>query len=384
MKVSIPNDFVSGETEPESEWVRMTESMVSEGVRNMLQNCGNVQPGQQLLIAFEPESFGYFDQAVIDQVRAGATQMGLAVSLVDVGFDAKEPSMDPALMQRIMAADIVVFLARLGDQLRFSEMPEGKTIINSYTLNAQLLGSAFASAHYEAFVALKTAVDRCVAAANRITVTCPAGTSIEGSPNLKNAPAEDTTLKRFPMSVFSPVPARGFSGKVALGGFLTGTGSRYYEDYTVEFDGQVLAILKHGMLAGFEGSPADVAKANAQYDRVSDLFKIDRNFVHSWHAGIHPGCGFPWDMRQDYDLWGGAAFGNPRILHFHTCGAYAPGEISWNVFDPTIDIDGIVLWDRGRFCADRLPEGPDILRRYPCAAEVFAHPDRNVGLVKAS
>ncbi|WP_146343842.1 hypothetical protein [Falsiphaeobacter marinintestinus] len=358
----------------------MTDSIQSDGVRNMLQNCGKAQPGQHLLVAFEPESHGYYDQKVVDLVSAEAAKMGLTVSRLDVGFDPHRPAMSQQLSKRIIDADIVVFLARLGDQLRFSEMPQGTTIINSYTLNAHLLQSTFASAHYDAFVALKTAVDRCIARSDQITVTCPAGTAFEGKSDLKGASAVDTTLRRFPMSVFSPVPAAEFSGKVALGGFLTGTGSRYYDKYTVEFDGQVFAIFENGRLSGFEGAPHDTAKANAHYDRVSSLFEIDRNFVHSWHAGIHPGCGFPWALQQDYLQWGGAAFGNPRVLHFHTCGAYAPGEISWNVFDPTIEIDGVRLWDHGRFRADRLEEGPGILDRYRCAAEVFENPDRNIGL----
>lgn len=360
----------------------MTEPSAATGVQNLLKHCAGARAGQQLLIAYEPERFGYFDADIVERLASEALKIGLHVDRIDVGFEAQNPCLRSELLQRMAEADVVVFLARLGDQLRFSEMPERTMIINSFTLNNFLLSSAFATDHYGAFVELKAAVDRCVARAEEISITCPAGTSVRGSPNLKAKPTQDTSLKRFPVSVFSPVPAAGFSGRVALGGFLTGTGSRYYDDYTVEFDKQVFANLESGRLASFDGIPVDVAKADAQYDRVSALFEIDRNFVHSWHAGIHPGCGFPWDIRKHYHRWGGAAFGNPRILHFHTCGAYAPGEISWNLFDPTIEIDGETFWDQGCFRADRLPEGPDILRRYPCAARSFANPDRNIGLLE--
>ena len=57
-----------------------------------------------------------------------------------------------------------------------------------------------------------------------------------------------------------------------------------------------------------------------------------------------------------------------------------PGEISWNVIDATITIDEITFWDKGIFHAERLPDGPDILRRYPSAAEVFSDPARAIGL----
>ena len=358
----------------------MNELIKQQSIRNLLSHCAKALPGQRLLIAYEPESFGYYDQKVVDEVVTGAVEFGLIVDCIDVGFDAETPTIRPELLDAIGAADIVIFLARLGDQLRFSEMPEGPTFIHSFTLNSQFLNSPFASTHYGALVALKQAVDRYIAGAQQIALTCPAGTSVHGSPNLHFKPATDTMLKRFPLSVFAPVPAQGFSGKVALGGFLTGTGSRYYDTYTVEFETQVFAHLEKGRLIEFEGNAADVAAANAQYDRVSNLFGIDRDFVHSWHAGIHPGCGYPSDIRDSFERWGGTAFGNPRILHFHTCGSYAPGEISWNVFDPTIEIDGIVIWEQGVFRANRLPEGAEILKKYPCAASVFARPDRNIGL----
>ena len=68
------------------------------------------------------------------------------------------------------------------------------------------------------------------------------------------------------------------------------------------------------------------------------------------------------------------------ILHFHTCGAYAPGEISWNVVDPTILIDGVPVWQDGVFHAARIAGGQEILNKYECAAHIFRMPDRRIGL----
>jgi len=218
--------------------------------------------------------------------------------------------------------------------------------------------------------------------AEEVLLTCPAGTRITGKPEMNLDPSGDTSILRFPMSVFTPVPAHSFSGRIAMPGFLTGTGSRYYEPYTVEFDGQVHALMEKGRLTGFSGPAQDVKRAEDHYDYVAELFGIDRNFVHSWHAGIHPGCGYPWQARDNYERWGGAAFGNPRILHFHTCGAYAPGEISWNVIDPSIIVDGVTLWENGCFHAERLPGGQQILDRFPCAAALFTAPDTEIGLQK--
>jgi hypothetical protein len=349
------------------------------GALNLLANCTCAARGDRLLIAYEPPEYGYFNADAVDVVRRAAAMLGLDVDTVDVGFNPDNPHLPPDLVARFEAADIILFLARLGDQLRFSQMPAGKTIVVSFALSRELFGSAFGTGHHGAFLALKDAVNAALDRAETVRITCPLGTEIAGRPEMNLDLDGDTTIRRFPMSVFTPVPAHSFSGRTALR-FLTGTGSRYYPDYSPEFDAPVFAILRDGRLAGFEGAPGDVARAEAQYDRVSGLFDIDRDFVHSWHAGIHPGCGYPWDMRRNYESWGGVAFGNPRILHFHTCGAYAPGEISWNIFDPTIVVDGVALWEAGVFRADRLSGGPAILARYPGVAALFDAPDRDIGL----
>ncbi|AVO36310.1 hypothetical protein [Pukyongiella litopenaei] len=358
----------------------MPDVLAGRGALNLLRNCARARPGERLLIAYEPPEYGYFDDRVVALVGDTARSLGLSVELADVGFNPDDPHLTPGFLRQCEDADIIVFFARLGDQLRFSDMPPGKRVIVSFALSRDLLGSGFATSHHAAFVALKDAVNSCLARAREVRITCRAGTDITGHPEMDLSPSDDTSVLRFPMSVFAPVPAHGFSGRAALSGFLTGTGSRYYDNYTVEFDGPVHALMNSGRLTGFQGGAGDVARANAHYDHVAGRYGIDRNFVHSWHAGIHPGCGYPWPARDSYERWSGAAFGNPRILHFHTCGAYAPGEISWNVIDPTIEADGVTLWEAGRFHAERVPGAAAILRRYPCAGALFAQPDRNIGL----
>lgn len=352
----------------------------SAGAWNMLANCAKAQRGERVLIAYEPAEYGYFDAHVLNAVVRMAHELGLIVKTINVGFDPNASQLPDALRAQIDKVDIVLFLARLGDQLRFSNMPRGKRIVVSFALDEGLLGSGFGTTSYEAFVGLKSLVSDSLNRAATVRVTCPNGTDVVGTPAMPPEDKGDTTMLRFPMSVFKPVPAHSFSGRVALCGFLTGTGSHYYDDYTLEFDGPVMAYLGHGRLLGFDGGARDVAAANAHYDRVAAKLDIDRNFVHSWHAGIHPGCGYLQEARTNYERWGGAAFGNPRILHFHTCGAYAPGEISWNVLDPTIWIDGVPVWDNGVFHPARLAGGKAILDAYPDAAAIFAHPDTHVGL----
>ena len=98
-------------------------------------------------------------------------------------------------------------------------------------------------------------------------------------------------------------------------------------------------------ITGFQGDAADVTAAKNHYRFVANKYGIDPFYIHSWHAGIHPSCSFNEPASRSFERWSGAAFGNPRLLHFHSCGKYPPGEISLNIVDPTISVDGEIIWD---------------------------------------
>ena len=347
------------------------------GAFNLLAGCAQAQAGERLLIVREPAGLGYYAPGLAGLVADVGRDMGLRVSMVDAPFMPEAPTLPDDLRARMEQADVTLFLARLGDQLRFASMPKGRAIV-CFAVTEGLMASAYGTADHGVFVALKNVVNQALCSARHVRVTCPAGTDFSGAPDMGDV--EDTSVLRFPVSVFAPVPGGAFSGRVALPGFLAGTGSRYYSDYMVRFDGPVLALFSAGQLTGFEGSAPDVARANTHYSQIAGRYDIERNRVHSWHAGIHPGCGYGWDAFETMERWSGVAFGNPRILHLHTCGADAPGEISWNVIDPTIEIDGIKMWENGVFYPGRVAGGAQILRAAPMVKALFDSPDRRIGL----
>lgn len=348
-------------------------------VTNLLANCAGLRRGDSLLIVAESAEFGYYDGITAQRVAAVAKARGIDTRLVMVPFQEAIRGINSHEATLMAKATCTIFFARLGDQMRFRELPRGARAVVCYTLDMEAFCSTYGTAHYAAFVALKHLIDDRISAAQTLRVTCPLGTDFTG-PGGPQAKRPDVTVKRFPMSVFAPVPAAGFSGRAALAGFLMGTGSRYYTPYACVFQGPVFAVFKGGRLQQFEGRPADVARANAHLRDIAARFDLDAGAVHSWHAGIHPGCAHTTSVHSDYLRWSGAAFGNPRILHFHTCGVEAPGEISWNIIDPTIWIDGVAVWEDGRLYPDRLPGGAEILARYPSAAAGFAAPARDIGV----
>jgi len=249
-----------------------------------------------------------------------------------------------------------------------------------YTLDQESLTSDFGTACYHGMCDIKAAINKAVSAASHIHVTCPLGTDYSGKPDWGGELPVEVTLKRFPMLVPQPIPAMGFSGRIALSRFLVGTGSRMYEPYYLPLSSKVIACVENNRIAYFEGDKEEVKRVNSHYLHVSSLLSIEPWCIDSWHAGIHPGCHFRADAAADIMRWSGTAFGNPRILHFHTCGNYAPGEISWSILDPTITIDSIAVWESGRLYPDRLPDGEALLAKHPDLAMLYQDPYLDVGL----
>ena len=95
---------------------------------------------------------------------------------------------------------------------------------------------------------------------------------------------------------------------------------------------------------------------------------------------MHPVCAFNAPASACFERWSGAAFGNLRLLHFHTCGRYPPGEISLNIIDPTVSVDGEKIWEAGVLRPERLPYGVKLLEEFPSLKRSFDHPAKNIGL----
>lgn len=347
------------------------QGMIARGAENLLSNCVGTRSGDRLLIVRETPGLGYYDEEIVGAVVRTAQAIGAHVTVEQVSFDP-EPKEMPAEVRALMrSADRTVFLARIGDQLRFCDVAADKPAVVCYALDADMLASPYGTTDYGAFVLLKAALNRMLGGAETIRVTCPAGTDFHGPGPGTTEPLPDVGVGRFPVPVFTPIPAAEFSGTVALPGFLVGTGSMYYTPYALEYEGRLFATFEAGRVTDFHGDSKAVEAAARHYQFVAGKFDIDRDAVHSWHAGIHPGCEIAGPASLNYERWSGAAFGNPRILHFHTCGAYAPGEISWNVIDPTILVDGIPVWQDGVLRPQLVPGGREILAQHPDIAELF-------------
>ncbi len=351
-------------------------------VENLLFQCAGGAPGQSLLIVHENKGDGFYGEDLHTVIADQAKKLGFLVEFYAVAFDPEAKAIPDDLAKASKLADHTVFVARLADQIRFQANTKNASGIITYAIDRDMLTSDFGVNDYKGFEALKTLVNILMMQADCIHVTCKNGSNFSGHAKNFETGTSDVTVKRFPMSIFAPLPTENFAGTIAQNGFLVGTGSKYYKPYACALRDTLLIEFSGNKITGFQGDAADVTAAKNHYRFVANKYGIDPFYIHSWHAGIHPSCSFNAPASASFERWSGAAFGNPRLLHFHSCGKYPPGEICLNIVDPTVSVDGEIIWDGGVFHPERLPSGRELLAEYPSLASAFENPANNIGLGK--
>lgn len=354
------------------------EAMV-EGARNLVVNCAELKAGESLLIVHENPDLGWYDEIVPEAIATEARKFGIEPSFLEVGAPGLEPSAE--IVSAVSAHDCTLFLSRIGDQIRFDKPEPGTRSVMCYTQNAPMLASPYGRCPHQALVSLKTAVNEILFSAKQIDITCPLGTKISGSPaETSGLDSGDVSVRRFPLGVPKPMDAVSFSGRVALARYLTPTGSKVYEPGYLRLEETVFADVESGRIIGFEGNKNLVKRVQNHYKSVAEQLDIDADAIHSWHAGIHPGCAYPDDALKNPDRWSNTVFTNPRVLHFHTCGNYAPGEICWMVLDHSVAVDGINLWERGRLRPEAFIQSKTCFENWPELVELFKYPSDLIGI----
>ena len=266
--------------------------------------------------------------------------------------------------------DHVVFLNRIGDYARFVPLSGDASKTICYALDADMLGSAFAGLHHGLMTSLLQRLEQELTAAGNWRVTCPLGTDIAGTfcwPSLAGEADDDFTITLFPVTTFKPVPCRTAEGSVAISRWVMPGGADKLGQPLVRFNGVVCVDVAQGMVRGIRGAGDGVDVVRNHYDWVSRKLRINRDRVHSWHAGINPQTAFASPADEDPVRWGGISFGSPRYLHFHTCGDVPPGEITWSLFNPSVWIDGEQYWRDGDFVWLQRADNRQLIARYPGA-----------------
>ncbi len=349
------------------------------GARNLLLNCVGMKPGDRVLVVAEETGEAHYHPAAAEYVERVARELGGEVQAMAPPIPDTAGVFPPELAAAMCAVDHTVFLSRLADHARFMPSPGTCSKTICYALDEGLLGSAYATLPHGLMSELHSRLEAELDRASEWRITCPLGTDAAGTFAWKGDEDEDFTFGLFPVTTFKPVPCATMHGRVELAHWLIPGGKAHYEPAFLPIAGQVTAHVENGRLIRLEGDPAAVEPIERHRRHVADTFGIDQDFVHSWHAGLNPHTFYAGNAHEELERWGAVSFASPRYLHFHTCGDYAPGEIAWSVFDPTITVDGADFWKDGTFVWLEREDNAALIARHP-GAECLYKMRRDLGV----
>ena len=322
------------------------------GARSLIVDAVGAKPGETIAIIAEDPSLGIYDAQVPTCVADVAAEMGIETKIIPVGDNAGLDEIPSDVAAAMSEMDHVLFHSRLGDTLRFSDIPGSATKTMSYALDIGVLGGPSCTIPHRVMDEIRSAYDALADRTSHWRVTCPLGTDISGAQDVQAVAAgeaEDFTVTRYPVCAPRPFACNQANGVIAVANWLMASGNQKYDDDELILEEPIMAQVENGRITGFEGNSKVIDQVSRQYKRVGDQFGLDSFVVHSWHAGMNPGAFYPVRATCELERWGKVAFANPRYLHFHTCGNYAPGEIAWSLFDASAEYDGRDFWRDGKF-----------------------------------
>ena len=108
-------------------------------VENLLFQCAEGKPGDTLIIVHETTGHDYYDGNLHCLISDHAKALGFLVELFPIEFDpdVKAPTAD--LIEATSSADHTLFVARLGDQIRFRTDTQNNNKIISYAIDLSLI-----------------------------------------------------------------------------------------------------------------------------------------------------------------------------------------------------------------------------------------------------
>lgn len=359
------------------------------GIDNLLLECLGAKSGDSMLLVLE-EDESLYDRSVGLAVEARCRELGITIAVLSEPLISHAVNFPESVASAMHNVDHTLFLSRLGDYVRFVELPGDCNKTTGYIYTTEQLSSPYVTVSHKLRAQLRDKLEQELLVAKSWQITCPLGTNLSGSfcwQSLTGGNDDELLVSLFPVSTFKPIPCNTATGRVALSRWLMPGGAPKIESPGLTLNNTVFCDVIDGQIDRFYGAEpasdtdidAEAEKVSQHYDRVASMLGINRNRVHSWHLGINPQTYFSTDADNGFDQWCALSFASPRYLHFHTCGDEPPGEIAWSLFNCTVLIDDQPFWEDGQFSWLTRADNRDLISQYP-GAQILLEPSRPIGV----
>lgn len=118
---------------------------IQTGIDNLLENCLELDSGQSLSIIREPPDLDYYSPTLPDTIAERAAEAGIKVEVIVAPFNEATETLPDSIAAAIEKSDKGLFLARIGDQVRFSTLLHRSDIAMCCALDEETFGTDFAA-----------------------------------------------------------------------------------------------------------------------------------------------------------------------------------------------------------------------------------------------
>lgn len=319
------------------------------GINNLLDNCLGLKSGSNVLIIHAENTF--FKKEVVEKLTTEILKRGCFLDFFAPGNIASPEEIPTDFFNKAQKADYTIFFDPLGGMLRFIQLPGAGSFCMTFIADNECLKSMFCTVNHADMVGMMQHIQKDLDTASQWRITCPAGTFLESAtvaPIASGVSGDGFSLKQFPMGSHRPMLTSKMSGTLAIK-WLVSTGVHKIEPFGLELENHVIAHIDNGKIVKLEGADKDVNQVLQRYQVAGENCKNKDEvmLINSWHAGIHPYSYHHEKAADDYEKWITLAHHNPRMVHFHSCGDFNPGEIAIPVIDSDIFLDGEKIYHAG-------------------------------------
>jgi hypothetical protein len=343
-----------------------------EGLENLLVNCAGISKGTHVLFVNEPDTITV-DRATIDLIEGAARDLGADVHSMWIGPVPGPESIPENVIAAIRDAQVSIFNHSIGGMMRLRPMPGSGMGILNYATTPELLASPWARVPYGLWKQVAKAVADEFKQSLSWHITCPHGTDLRGTvPENERQPSATPSgfmLHTFPIGTHQPTSAETVDGTLAIR-WLVSSANHDVGD-GLRLKAPIVADISTGRITGFSGDQKDISDATRYLEEIGTRYDKDPYLINSWHGGTNPLAFTPAKDVTHLNWWQLLVHNNPRTLHFHAIGEDMPGELSLPILDPRVEIDGEVVWDRGRFTMLDRPAVQSVIKAWPGTPEMF-------------
>ncbi len=320
--------------------------LIREGVRNLVSNCLDVQPGESILLLNER---GRIAPELVDLMEEGVRQCrGECHSLWGETIERGQRTFPKVLLGALLSADKVIMNYNLDREVLHQYVKDHQILrVTNRCLRPELFATEHARFHWGMVRAIFAHLEEIVSDASEWHITGSGGTDLSGkmadASDVAGAyfvqEAEATRLIRvFPGEVYTPVGVKEASGRIVAD-------APNVDDPTLSSE-PVTFTIENSRIVRIDGEERAQRVRDGMEAAAARFGHESAYTIDSWHGGMNP--------RADSNPRGIGGISTTERMHFHarTLG----GNFGATVGRQTIEVGRKTIFENGKLTVLNDPE----------------------------